>query len=80
MGAIRKRREAEPTETDASAPFLGIANSARGFTWRERLPRESQNLALAISQQHGLPVVDVAERGMRDQEERILLLCVCERR
>ena len=76
MGAIRKRREAEPTEMDASAPFLGIANSARGFTWRERLPRESQNLALAISQQHGLPELlgrVLAARGVKLSDVPVFL-------
>jgi len=56
-GAVRKRRAADQAEagTTGSPPFLGVASSARGFVWRERLPQEGQNLALAISQQHGLP-------------------------
>jgi len=51
MGALRKtiERAAEP------APFLGIAASARGLVWRERLSAEAQPLAAAISQRHGLP-------------------------
>ena len=53
MGAVRKRRAA--VEVDAPAAFLGVAQSARGYVWRERLPAEAQNTALAISQQHGLP-------------------------
>ncbi len=53
MGAVRKRRAA--AATDEPAAFLGVAQSARGFVWRERLMPEAQNTALAISQQHGLP-------------------------
>ncbi len=51
MGALRKAidRAAEP------APFLGVAASARGLVWRERLSAEAQPLAAAISQRHGLP-------------------------
>jgi single-stranded-DNA-specific exonuclease len=35
--------------------FLGIRNSARGFEWRDRLAPGARNIALAISQRHGLP-------------------------
>ncbi|OYW54306.1 MAG: single-stranded-DNA-specific exonuclease RecJ [Hyphomicrobium sp. 32-62-53] len=52
MGAVRKRRAAA---MDEPAAFLGVAQSARGYVWRERLMPEAQNTALAISQQHGLP-------------------------
>lgn len=53
MVAVRKPRAAEAAG-EATA-FLGVSHSARGFMWRERLPHEAQNTALAISQQHGLP-------------------------
>jgi single-stranded-DNA-specific exonuclease len=53
MVAVRKRHVAE-TAGEAAA-FLDVSQSARGYVWRERLPRDAQNLALAISQQHGLP-------------------------
>ena len=53
MVAVRKRHAAE-TAGEAAA-FLDVSQSARGYVWRERLPRDAQNLALAISQQHGLP-------------------------
>ncbi|MGZ8408776.1 MAG: single-stranded-DNA-specific exonuclease RecJ [Hyphomicrobium sp.] len=53
MVAVRKRHAAD-TSGEASA-FLDVSQSARGYVWRERLPRDAQNLALAISQQHGLP-------------------------
>ena len=39
----------------ASAAFLGVARSARGFEWRERLSPAAANTATAISQRHGLP-------------------------
>jgi single-stranded-DNA-specific exonuclease len=53
MVAVRKRHAAE-TAGEAAA-FLDVSQSARGYVWRERLPRDAQNLALTISQQHGLP-------------------------
>lgn len=53
MVAVRKRHAAETT--GEAAAFLDVSQSARGYVWRERLPRDAQNLALAISQQHGLP-------------------------
>lgn len=34
---------------------MGVATSARGFTWRERLTPETRARATAISQRHGLP-------------------------
>lgn len=52
MVAVRKRRAAA---IDEPAAFLGVAQSARSYVWRERLMPEAQNTALAISQQHGLP-------------------------
>jgi len=51
MGALRKKREAGTTPP----PFLGVAKSARGFAWRERLKPGESNIATAISQRHGLP-------------------------
>ncbi len=53
MVAVRKRHAAETSGEPAA--FLDVSQSARGYVWRERLPRDAQNLALAISQQHGLP-------------------------
>ncbi|MGQ0672558.1 MAG: single-stranded-DNA-specific exonuclease RecJ [Hyphomicrobium sp.] len=54
MGAVRKQK-AEATPDQEGAAFLGVTQSARGFTWRERLPAGGVNRAMAISQQHGLP-------------------------
>ena len=53
MVALRKVR----TEAagDFATAFLGVTQSARGFTWRERLEPSAQALATAISQRHGLP-------------------------
>jgi len=51
MGALRKTVE-RATER---APFLGVAASARGLVWQERLSVEAQPLAAVISQRHGLP-------------------------
>ena len=53
MVALRKVRT--ETDGDFGAAFLGVKQSARGFTWRERLEPASQPLATAISQRHGLP-------------------------
>ncbi len=38
-----------------NGPFLGVARSARGYVWRERLQPGAQNIATMISQRHGLP-------------------------
>jgi single-stranded-DNA-specific exonuclease len=54
MAAVLKRKVAEPA-AEMARPFLGVAQSARGLVWRERLAPEAHGLALAISQQHGLP-------------------------
>lgn len=38
-----------------SRPFLGVARSATGRLWRDRLDARANATALAISQRHGLP-------------------------
>lgn len=53
MGALR-----EPLGENATPevmPFLGVAKSAKGLTWRERLSEELRPVAVAIAQRHGLP-------------------------
>ncbi len=55
MGAVRKPRFAATAEIEDRPPFLGVAASARGFVWRERLDPACANIATAISQRHGLP-------------------------
>ena len=38
-----------------SRPFLGVAKSATGRVWRDRLDARANAMALAIGQRHGLP-------------------------
>jgi single-stranded-DNA-specific exonuclease len=52
MVAVRK---AKAVAEHVDAPFMGVATSARGFAWRERLTPETRARATAISQRHGLP-------------------------
>jgi single-stranded-DNA-specific exonuclease len=56
--------------------FLGVAQSARGLMWRERLSADARNTALAISQRHGLPELlgrVLAARGIGVEEVPIIL-------
>ncbi len=53
--ATARARLDEAAGGSNAGPFLGVASSARGYAWRERLDPAAGNLALAISQQHGLP-------------------------
>ncbi len=57
MAAVRKSARAAAVGGDerATGPFLGVAQSAKGMTWRERLGAGDHLKAAAISQQHGLP-------------------------
>jgi len=41
--------------SDGADAYLGVTQSARGNTWRERLDAGTANTAIAISQRHGLP-------------------------
>ncbi len=52
MGALAKTI---PAEGEAAGAFLGVAASARGFAWRDRLEAGAAKIAAAISQRHGLP-------------------------
>ena len=52
MAALKKTKSAQNNEPSG---FLGVASSARGLVWRERLQGEGHQLATAISQRHGLP-------------------------
>jgi len=40
---------------DDDAPFLGVARSAKGYAWRERLPPGAHSAAIGIAQRHDLP-------------------------
>ena len=55
MGAVRKQKLIVEETGGRRAAFLGVTSSARGFVWRERLDQARENLATAISQQHGTP-------------------------
>jgi single-stranded-DNA-specific exonuclease len=41
--------------SDGADAYLGVTESARGNTWRERLDAGTANTAIAISQRYGLP-------------------------
>jgi single-stranded-DNA-specific exonuclease len=72
MGAVPKTQ----VETAEAAPFLGVAQSARGFAWRERLLPAAQPLAVAISQQHALPELlgrVMAARGFAAADVPVIL-------
>ncbi len=74
-GAARARLREGDAGSNAG-PFLGVAASARGFAWRERLDPGAANLALAISQQHGLPELlgrVLAARGIGLDEVPVVL-------
>src|SRR5262245_33807988 len=55
MTAVRKARVDLHAEAPAETAFLGVTQSARGYTWRETLEAHRAKDAVAISQQHGLP-------------------------
>ncbi len=55
MGASPKLRPLKTTAVEASGSFLGVARSAKGFAWRERLTGSAANIATAISQRQGIP-------------------------
>ena len=76
--ARRATARVRPDEVagSGSGPFLGVAASARSFAWRERLDPAAANLALAISQQHGLPELlgrVLAARGIDLDEVPVVL-------
>lgn len=60
----------------APEDMLGVARSLRGYRWQPRLATQDENLATAISQQHGLPDIMgriLAARGVRlDDVDRFL--------
>jgi len=56
MAAVRKLDVAADARGQAAGDaYLGIAQSAKGYRWLERLRPEDVNTATAISQQHNLP-------------------------
>ncbi|MBI1650106.1 single-stranded-DNA-specific exonuclease RecJ [Hyphomicrobium sulfonivorans] len=73
MATALKQRE---TDAEFAAPFLGIASSARGFTWRERLTPDAHLRATTISQRHGLPELlgrMLAARGVAVDDVPVVL-------
>jgi single-stranded-DNA-specific exonuclease len=73
MGALRKNVATKAGQPDA---FLGVTASARGFVWREHLEPGRGKLALAISQQHGLPEIlgrVLAARGVTPEAVPLFL-------
>ena len=61
---------------ESGAPMLGVATSARGYVWRERLEPQNRALATAISQHHGLPDMIarvLAARGIKLDEVPVFL-------
>lgn len=75
MSAVRKKLLLTDPSTD-DAPFLGVAASARGRAWRERLAPSGRKVAQAISQQHGLPDLlgrVLAARGVAPDDVPVFL-------
>ncbi len=73
MGSVARQRRDDAAPT---APFLGIASSARGLMWRERLHGDGTLRAGAISQRHGLPELlgrVLAARGIAVDDVPVVL-------
>ncbi len=88
MGAAQKLTDLDTASGDGSGPnttsgsvghqepFLGVANSVRGFRWHERLTGHGHALASAIAQRHGLPELlgrVLAGRGVESDNVEIFL-------
>lgn len=75
--AQRSATHRQPTgNTGEPAAFLGVETSSRGFQWRERLALGQRNIALAISQRHGIPELlgrVLAARGVGIDEVPLVL-------
>jgi single-stranded-DNA-specific exonuclease len=72
MGAVRKPKPAVAVD----GAYLGVVQSVRGLTWRERLGIAAANSAVAISQQHDLPELlgrVLAARGVGVEEVAVAL-------
>lgn len=56
MGALKKSEALDPgAATGSRGAFLGVLNSVKGLTWRERLPPDAQPVATTIAQRTGVP-------------------------
>lgn len=76
--ALRKSRQGAGRESALAetAAFLGVVKSAKGHIWREQLDARLQNVAAAISQQHGLPELlgrVLAARGVTPDTTAVFL-------
>jgi single-stranded-DNA-specific exonuclease len=72
MAAVRKLQSLER----ADGAYLGVSASVRGLTWQQRLDAASANVAVAISQRHGLPELlgrVLAARGVGLDEVAVAL-------
>src|SRR6185312_3859178 len=60
-----------PARDDSGYDFLGVARSATGRVWRDRLDERGQARALTIAQRHGVPELlarVLAGRGVEPDE------------
>ncbi len=79
MGAaakVKDQMDYDAAGMAATAPFLGVRSSARGFIWRERLHPPQQATATAIAQRHDLPELlgrVLAARGVELDEAETFL-------
>ena len=76
MSAVRKTRNQPSAGSSDSDAFLGVARSARGLVWRERLAGADINRATMISQRHGLPELlgrVIAARGIGVDDTPVFL-------
>ena len=76
MAAIRKPRIDAVDAAHSNDAFLGVAKSARGLVWRERLQPADINKALLITQRHGIPELlgrVIAARGIGVDETPVFL-------
>lgn len=56
MGALKKSEALDTgAATGTRGAFLGVLNSVKGLTWRERLHPDAQPVATAIAQRTGVP-------------------------
>lgn len=56
MGALKKSEALDTgAPTGSRVAFLGVLNSVKSLSWRERLPPDAQPVATAIAQRTGVP-------------------------
>ena len=65
-----------PARDDSGYDFLGVARSATGRAWRDRLDARGRAVALTIAQRHGVPELlarVLAGRGVEADEVEAFL-------